>query len=238
MPKKASQSSAGAHDDRYTDPALRDKIKEKIMAGDKGGKPGQWSARKAQLVASEYEHAGGGYKQEADEQQKSLQHWGDEHWRTSDGDKAEREGGTTRYLPDEAWNKLSKEEQDATNRKKQKGSKAGKQFVANTQKATAATKGARKSGAAKKTAAKAPAAKKGAAKKSAGKTPAKKTSAKKSPAKKSSAKKAPAKSPARKATASKSAVKSPVRKTAAKKTSTAKKTAGKTTRKSAGRKSA
>jgi len=35
----------------YTNPELRNRIKNRIMAGSKGGKPGQWSARKAQLVA-------------------------------------------------------------------------------------------------------------------------------------------------------------------------------------------
>lgn len=45
----------------YTKPALRKRIFEKIKAGDKGGKPGQWSARKAQMLASEYRDKGGGY---------------------------------------------------------------------------------------------------------------------------------------------------------------------------------
>ena len=36
----------------YTDPALRERLKAEITAGDKGGRPGQWSARKAQLLAS------------------------------------------------------------------------------------------------------------------------------------------------------------------------------------------
>ena len=45
----------------YTNPALRERIKNKIMASSKGGKPGQWSARKALLVAQEYKKAGGGY---------------------------------------------------------------------------------------------------------------------------------------------------------------------------------
>ena len=31
-------------------------------AGTRGGKAGQWSARKAQLLASEYKKAGGGYR--------------------------------------------------------------------------------------------------------------------------------------------------------------------------------
>jgi hypothetical protein len=46
----------------YTKPELRKKLFEQIKAGDKGGKPGQWSARKAQLLALNYKRAGGGYK--------------------------------------------------------------------------------------------------------------------------------------------------------------------------------
>ncbi len=45
----------------YTKPALRKKLFEQILAGSKGGKPGQWSARKAQFLAREYKKAGGGY---------------------------------------------------------------------------------------------------------------------------------------------------------------------------------
>lgn len=46
----------------YTKPTLRKRLFEKIKAGSKGGDPGEWSARKAQLLASEYKKAGGGYK--------------------------------------------------------------------------------------------------------------------------------------------------------------------------------
>jgi len=46
----------------YTKPGLRKSIFNKIKAGSKGGDPGEWSARKAQLLASEYKKAGGGYK--------------------------------------------------------------------------------------------------------------------------------------------------------------------------------
>jgi len=46
----------------YTKPALRKRIFNRIKAGGKGGKPGQWSARKAQMVAKAYKDAGGGYK--------------------------------------------------------------------------------------------------------------------------------------------------------------------------------
>ena len=46
----------------YTKPELRKRIFNRIKAGSKGGKPGQWSARKAQMVAKAYKSAGGGYK--------------------------------------------------------------------------------------------------------------------------------------------------------------------------------
>jgi hypothetical protein len=46
----------------YTKPSLRKSIFERIKAGSKGGSPGQWSARKAQMVAKEYKAKGGGYK--------------------------------------------------------------------------------------------------------------------------------------------------------------------------------
>ena len=46
----------------YTKPGMRKRLFESIKAGGKGGAPGQWSARKAQLLASQYKKAGGGYK--------------------------------------------------------------------------------------------------------------------------------------------------------------------------------
>ena len=46
----------------YTKPGMRKRLFESIKAGGKGGAPGQWSARKAQLLAAEYKKAGGGYK--------------------------------------------------------------------------------------------------------------------------------------------------------------------------------
>ncbi len=46
----------------YTKPTMRKKLFEKIKAGSKGGDAGEWSARKAQLLAREYKKAGGGYK--------------------------------------------------------------------------------------------------------------------------------------------------------------------------------
>jgi hypothetical protein len=46
----------------YTKPGLRKSIFERIKAGGKGGAPGQWSARKAQMLAQQYKAKGGGYK--------------------------------------------------------------------------------------------------------------------------------------------------------------------------------
>ena len=56
--KKSTVNKAG----NYTKPEMRKRLFNKIKAGSRGGKPGQWSARKAQLLALEYKKAGGGYK--------------------------------------------------------------------------------------------------------------------------------------------------------------------------------
>ena len=46
----------------YTKPTLRKRLFNEIKAAGKGGAPGQWSARKAQMLAKRYKEAGGGYK--------------------------------------------------------------------------------------------------------------------------------------------------------------------------------
>lgn len=58
-PKPKSKVNAAGN---YTQPGMRKALFEKIKAGSKGGKPGQWSARKAQMLAVEYKKKGGGYK--------------------------------------------------------------------------------------------------------------------------------------------------------------------------------
>lgn len=55
---KSTVNKAG----NYTKPTMRKNLFNRIKAGSKGGRPGQWSARKAQLLASSYKKAGGGYK--------------------------------------------------------------------------------------------------------------------------------------------------------------------------------
>ena len=46
----------------YTKPSMRKSLFNSIKAGGKGGSPGQWSARKAQMLALQYKKHGGGYK--------------------------------------------------------------------------------------------------------------------------------------------------------------------------------
>jgi hypothetical protein len=128
----------------YTKPELRNRIKNRIMAGSKGGNPGQWSARKAQLLALEYRKAGGGYRGGVRKTQRSLKSWTRQKWRTSDGKPAIRKGGTRRYLPSAAWGRLTPAQRTATNRKKISGSQAGRQFVANTRAAESAGRAVRK----------------------------------------------------------------------------------------------
>jgi len=118
----------------YTKPSLRESIKDRIMAGSKGGRPGQWSARKAQLLANEYRKAGGGYRTgRPSRSQRSLKKWTRQRWRTSDGKPAQRGGRMRRYLPDKVWKRLTPAQKAATNRKKLIGDKKGRQFVRNTE---------------------------------------------------------------------------------------------------------
>jgi len=60
--KKSKPKSRVNEAGNYTKPSLRKRLFESIKAGSRGGKPGQWSARKAQLLAKEYKAKGGGYK--------------------------------------------------------------------------------------------------------------------------------------------------------------------------------
>ena len=58
MKKKSSVNKAG----NYPKPGMRKTLFNSIKAGGKGGNPGQWSARKAQMLAKQYKAKGGGYK--------------------------------------------------------------------------------------------------------------------------------------------------------------------------------
>jgi len=62
MAAKRKTKSKVNQSGNYTKPTMRKRLFNKIKAGGKGGKPGQWSARKAQMLAKQYKAAGGGYK--------------------------------------------------------------------------------------------------------------------------------------------------------------------------------
>ena len=61
-PKKKKSKSRVNEAGNYTKPEMRKRLFNRIKAGSKGGKPGQWSARKAQMLAAAYKKAGGGYR--------------------------------------------------------------------------------------------------------------------------------------------------------------------------------
>ena len=56
--RKSRVNEAG----NYTKPEMRKRLFYKIKAGNKGGRSGQWSARKAQMLAKQYKDKGGGYR--------------------------------------------------------------------------------------------------------------------------------------------------------------------------------
>jgi hypothetical protein len=91
----------------YTKPELRDHIKEKVAAGDKGGTAGQWSARKAQLVTQEYQQQGGDYKKPRNEAQKSLKQWGEEHSAAPDHKQTKRRPKSAASTPKKASKKTA-----------------------------------------------------------------------------------------------------------------------------------
>jgi hypothetical protein len=121
----------GINNMAYTKIGLRERIKNRLMAGSKGGDAGEWSGRKAQMLAKEYKDAGGGYKGKKTEGQKSLSKWTKEDWGTKSGKPSTQGPKATgeRYLPKKAREALSPKEYAATSKAKREGMKEGKQFV-------------------------------------------------------------------------------------------------------------
>ncbi|MFD6317677.1 hypothetical protein E8E01_23045 [Methylorubrum populi] len=109
---------------KKTDPKLWDKVKKEVTQSSKGGKPGQWSARKAQMATSEYKKEGGGYagKKTGDNH---LKQWTEEEWGTKSGKESGKTG--ERYLPKKAREKLSDSEYARSTAKKRADSAKGKQ---------------------------------------------------------------------------------------------------------------
>ena len=107
-----------------TNPKLWEEIVEEVKKGDKGGNPGQWSARKAQMAVRLYKARGGGYK---GEKGKDLVDWTKQQWTTKSGKPSLKTG--ERYLPKKAIEALSPQQYGATTRAKREGMKKGEQFV-------------------------------------------------------------------------------------------------------------
>lgn len=126
-----------------SDPKLWEKVKEEVEAGDKGGKAGQWSARKAQLAVHEYKEEGGGFKGEktADNH---LSQWTKEEWDTKSGAKSEDTG--ERYLPKKAREKMSDADYKKSTAKKRADTAKGEQFSKQPDHAASVTKEARLEG--------------------------------------------------------------------------------------------
>lgn len=115
----------------YTKPELRQRIVSAVKAGTAGGNAGQWSARKAQIVAQRYKKAGGGYTGAKTAKQSSLSKWTSEKWTTKSGKPSTQGPKATgeRYLPKKAIESLSAAEYAATTKKKREGTRSGQQFV-------------------------------------------------------------------------------------------------------------
>jgi hypothetical protein len=110
-----------------TDPALWEEVKEEVTAGSKGGRAGQWSARKAQLAVAEYKKRGGGYRGARDPDN-ALHRWTKEDWGTRSGGDSGKTG--ERYLPKAAREELSDDDYRRTTARKRADTKKGRQFSA------------------------------------------------------------------------------------------------------------
>ncbi|HYF56495.1 MAG TPA: DUF5872 domain-containing protein [Salinarimonas sp.] len=108
-----------------SDPKLWERVKAEVTKGDKGGDPGEWSARKAQMAVQEYKRRGGGYKGRKSEDN-HLKQWEREDWGTKSGKPSGETG--ERYLPKKARETLSDAEYKRTTAKKRADAKAGRQF--------------------------------------------------------------------------------------------------------------
>jgi hypothetical protein len=118
------------YDEKYTKPELRRRLKDEIKSGDKGGEPGQWSARKSQLLVQRYEKEGGGYKSDDKHAAaRSLKDWQEQSWQTRDGSgRADRKDGMHRYLPQNAWALLLQKDQDEAEQTKSEADDRDEQF--------------------------------------------------------------------------------------------------------------
>lgn len=106
---------------KKSNPKLWESIKNKVKAGSKGGPPGKWSARKAQISVAEYKRRGGKYIGKKSTSN-SLTKWSREKWDYISPSSRKTKKG--RYLPEKVRKSLTKKERTIEN--KRKGSRRGK----------------------------------------------------------------------------------------------------------------
>ena len=112
---------------KKTNEKMWKRIVASVKSGSAGGRPGQWSARKAQIATKRYKKRGGGYKG-AKSSSNRLSKWSKQKWDyVSKGDEKKPRAKRGRYLPESVRKSLSASERAATNRKKRQASAKGKQ---------------------------------------------------------------------------------------------------------------
>ena len=138
--KKSTVNKAG----NYTKPTMRKRLFEKIKAGTKGGKAGQWSARKAQLLAKEYKAKGGGYNVNGfkEKSKKSYESGLNKNGVLKVERNHQKQGKG--MLPEKAIKALSASEYARTTRKKREDTKKGKQHSKQPKKVARKTRAYRK----------------------------------------------------------------------------------------------
>ena len=111
-----------------TNERLWKKIVEEVKRNGKGGKAGQWSARKAQIAVRIYKERGGKYK--GNTRNNSLKKWTKQNWRTKSGKPSVMGKNATgeRYLPAKTIKKLSKKEYAKTTASKRRSISKGEQY--------------------------------------------------------------------------------------------------------------
>jgi len=112
-----------------TNPSLWKKIVSEVKRSNKGGKPGQWSARKAQMAVKSYKKRGGRYSSKKSGSN-SLHRWTKQKWRTRSGKPSIMGPKATgeRYLPEKVIKRTSKKEYERSSRLKRRSIKKGKQY--------------------------------------------------------------------------------------------------------------
>lgn len=105
---------------KKTDPELWKRVKDEITRSGKGGAPGQWSARKAQMAVQEYKRRGGDYADDGpDQDETDLNRWTEEAWGTKSGARSGESG--ERYLPKRVRLVLTDDEYERSTERKRDG---------------------------------------------------------------------------------------------------------------------